>query len=118
MIYIHKAFFDGKKNKVLLILALFLFAFLFGCTSADTFIIQNNSFDSNVTGNSGEIAFIDKNGTNLATQTGFDFNSDTNTLSAKNISTRIIYNDNNKEWGTVFCPDGNIITGYIEGFSC
>ena len=111
---------EQKMNKRIICIGLvLLFLGLFGCIGSDTFIIQNKEYnlDLNIEGNPGQIPIM-KDNNSLEVITGFDFNKDTNTLSTKNISTRIIYNDNNNEWGTIYCPDGNIIIGYIEGFSC
>jgi len=49
--------------------------------------------------------------TNL--QSAGHFNPDTNTINI----TKIVY-DLNNSWGTVYCTDGNIVTGFIEGYSC
>ena len=67
--------------------------------------------DANVSGDQGLITFID--GNFLGVQTGFDFNSDTNSLGVNNIR-----GDLNKDYGVKYCADGNIVVGYLVGYSC
>jgi hypothetical protein len=73
--------------RVLPILLLLTFLFFFGCTSSpDTFIVNNvkleRLFDGNVVGDVGLVPFLNVDGNALSVQSGFDFNSDTNTLRA------------------------------------
>jgi hypothetical protein len=81
--------FLGKewKAKPLLVCVVLLFIFLLlGCTGSDTFVIQNTKlnklFDANIVGSQGLISFLNIDGNALKVQSGFDFNSDTNTLRA------------------------------------
>lgn len=41
------------------------------------------------------------------------YNLDTNW-----VYTNVIWTDQNRGYGTMYCVDGNIVMGYIEGFSC
>jgi len=80
--------FNGRKTSLpsfaLVLVCLFSFSLLLGCTGSDTFIIQNTKlqklFDANIVGSQGLIPFINFDGNALEVQSGFDFNSDTNTL--------------------------------------
>ena len=137
-----------------------------GCTGSDTFIIQNAKlnklFDANIVGSQGLIPFINFDGNALEVQSGFDFNSDTNTLRTGcvelgdgnsycsssdfpnpdlsglvpytgatgnvdfgiyNIDTNwvyanVVWADQNRGYGTMYCTDGNIVVGYLVGFTC
>lgn len=55
---------------------------LFSMTGTSMPVTINQLFDGNVSGEAGLIPFLNFDGNYLTTQTGFDFNSDTNTLSA------------------------------------
>jgi len=107
-----------------LFIVLILFLLVFGCTSPDTFIINNVKVSkiidvNDFNGVSGQIPFFNLDGNKFTIQDGFDFNSDTNTLNTKNVSTNIIWNDTNHDYGTIYCTDGNIIHGYLgDGFTC
>jgi hypothetical protein len=78
----------GRKTitPIFLLLLLFSFSLFMGCTGSDTFIIQNTKlqklFDANIVGSQGLIPFLNSDGNALEVQSGFDFNSDTNTLRA------------------------------------
>ena len=39
-------------------------------------------------------------------------------VSTANLFTNVVWNDSNNDYGTIYCPDGNIVTGYLVGFSC
>jgi hypothetical protein len=81
-----RQFLNGRKTiaPIFLLLLLFSFSLFMGCTGSDTFIIQNTKlnklFDANIVGQQGLIPFINFDGNALEVQSGFDFNSDTNTL--------------------------------------
>lgn len=39
-------------------------------------------------------------------------------LNATRIDTNLIVNDSNKSYGIKYCQDGNIVVGYLVGYSC
>lgn len=41
-----------------------------------------------------------------------------NIIDTNNIYTTTIISDNNTSYGIIYCTDGNIIVGYVEGYSC
>jgi hypothetical protein len=83
-----RRFVNGRKTSLtsfaLVLVCLFSFSLFMGCTGSDTFIIQNTKlsklFDANIVGQQGLVPFISVDGNALEVQSGFDFNSDTNTL--------------------------------------
>ncbi len=47
-----------------------------------------------------------------------NINTNDNNISTNFLKVNSVLNDSNNLWGIVHCPDGNIIVGYVEGFTC
>lgn len=41
-----------------------------------------------------------------------------NITNLNNLYARIVWADQNHNYGTIYCPDGNIVDGYLVGYSC
>jgi hypothetical protein len=111
-----RRFVNGRKTSftsfALILVCLFSFSLFMGCTGSDTFIIQNTKlqklFDANIVGSQGLVPFISVDGNALEVQSGFDFNSDTNTLSVQNYGVSSIgkfFVDVNGDW--VYCDNNS-----------
>lgn len=91
----------GARNLFFLTIIFALFLFSFGCTSSDTFIIQNKDYnhDLNIAlpDLSAYVDWVDGNNT-------YVIKSDLNDLIPK--------------IGDVNCINGDKVLGYVEGFSC
>ena len=49
--------------------------------------------------------------------TGLNIVTDQN-IHGDNLFINVVWADSNHEYGTVYCVDGNVVTGYLVGFTC
>jgi hypothetical protein len=103
-----------------LLLILITFLALFGCTQPDTFILKKTTVvDGNVSGEPGEVPFVGPDGNQLMVQTGFDFNSDTNTLNVSmlNVDNNIFTKCITLSDGNVYCSANDFPSPNLTGYS-
>jgi len=98
-----------------ILIALTLFLLFFGCTSPDTFIIQNAKISkvidvNDLNGSVGQVPFLNEDGNLLSLQSGFDFNSDTNSLNIKNVESESI----NVNMSTATGQDAVVISKFSD----
>jgi len=116
---------------MLVLFTLLTLSFLFGCTESNTSItppFSESQFYSRVTDlnylqvKAGDFnsKFAGWDGNKLTAMdfktqdinTGF-YNIDTNWVYAN-----VVWADQNRGYGIMYCVDGNIVTGYLVGFTC
>jgi hypothetical protein len=55
----------------------------------------------------------------LGNFTNYDLNMNhKNVVDVNNIYLNVVWSDSNHSYGTMYCADGNIVNGYLVGYSC